>query len=102
MLYEIKIRLNEEELKKFHFQGDTFVKPLYKKEPDDQERNWILSHSEMIKKGIIASYVYDLYQKDFINKRIVTKMKFYKECRKILNLEMKKMSIENETKYCFL
>lgn len=102
MIYEVKIKLNEEEFRQFDFQNAAFVNPLYKKECDDQEKDWIVSHSEVIGHGIVASYVYELYWNDFIDKKVVAKTKFYKACREILGLEMKRISIENETKYCFI
>lgn len=78
--------------------------PIYKSLENDltDEVNWIRSHESLII-GAACEYVWDLYYKEFIDKMILSKHKFYELIKKELNVEMKVIRINQDSvKNCFV
>ena len=78
--------------------------PIYKSLENDltDEVNWIRSHESMTV-GAACEYIWDLYYKEFIDKMILSKYKFYELIKKELNVEMKVIRIgQDSVKNCFV
>lgn len=81
----------------------TKIIPKYKTLDDDltDEINWIYAHEHLIT-GAACEYVWDLYYKEFVNCKILSKNNFYKLIKKELSLKCKIVRISQDaTKYCF-
>lgn len=102
MIYEVKIKVDEKQLKEISFPENALIKPFYKKECNYVEEDWIIERAGLIDDGMIAKEVYDAYCADFIDEQIVTKGKFYKACKDLLDLEIRVMRVDDRPESCFV
>lgn len=104
MIYEATAKVNIKEYREFTKQYKMIkLKPIYKAKCGDLEKNWIMAHKRLIISATIpAAHIYDMYYRDFEEKMIVSKAKFYAECRELLDLKMQVIRIENNTFNCFV
>lgn len=103
MIYKTIIETSETDLQNV-INKSISIRPIYKSLDYDIESDisWIHAHSDMIV-GAACEFIWDLYYDDFLDNKILSKLKFYELVRHELNLECKHIRLSsNIVKYCFI
>lgn len=100
MIYEVTVKINSEQYRNLNLPM-VKIKPIYKPEYDNHDEEWIRAHSGLILGGAVANSIYQIYHDDFKDREILSRTKFYKTCRELLNVEMKNIRNGDSVEYHF-
>lgn len=76
--------------------------PLYRSNPTSEDIKWINERGKLIV-GAACDFIWEMYYRDFIDERILSKKKFFELVREIFGCECKMTRLATDSvKYCFV